>query len=495
MELFPTAKEAKTDETVRISDCQHPSARRPLRLLSSLLCLNPTHQSHITLSFVEMVVSALNGENVDWPQEFYHELTEELTALHDKHSAAKVKVEKTSVGPHITLILRAKGILNTREELEAGYRSEKALTLEEQLPNPKKTKTKEAKGVSEVQTTIQLIPSQEEKMATGLQPQMATPVYSVTPQPAETTSGWPRRVVLETTEKRQPPNALPAMVEQICQAHRRLENLLISFTVKAPPNLVNQVNTEFFKIQRETTFREGREEPPDNCSEVLLKFQGIQLKHLTKQLENSDSLNEVNIEAIFHLEEELATVQHRLEQSQEEILSLKGQKGETLGKMTTLQQVIDEQAQQLKNKDAEITKLKDRITEMNSMMERQDRLDVHRKSETTQLESQIADYQKEIAHLNTENHRLSAKITAGEERKHLPRSRPTSEHAMDPARPITGREDHTLTAGVASKLLNELRRDLVKNQQEKADLARELLNQQEKCGQHTLPQTVIHHST
>ena len=255
------------------------------------------------------------------------------------------------------------------------------------------------------------------------------------------------------------------------------------------------MNTEFFKIQREATFHEGMEQPPDNCSEVLLKFQGIQLKHLTKQLENSDSLNDVNIEAIFHLKEELATVQHGLEQSQEEILSLRGQNAETLGKMTTLQQVIDDQAQQLKNKDAEITKLKDRITEMRGMLERQDGLDIRRKSDISRFETRIVDYQQEIAHLNTENHKLSADITASKEKRHLHRSRHTSEHTPDPAWPITGKEDHTLTAGVASKLLHDLRRDLARTQQEKADLAQKLLKPQEESGRHIIPQTVTHSST
>ena len=155
---------------------------------------------------------------------------------------------------------------------------------------------------------------------------------------------------------------LPGMVEQICQAHRWLENLLFSFTIKAPQELVSKMNNEFFKIQREATLREGMEGPPDNCSEVLLKFQGIQLKHLTKQLDNSESLNEVNIEAIFQLEEELATVQYRLDESQHEILSLKGHNAETLGKLTKLQQVIDVQARQFRNKDAKINRLNDRIT-------------------------------------------------------------------------------------------------------------------------------------
>lgn len=103
------------------------------------------------------------------PEEFHHEITEKIGALH-KHLSAKVKVEKTSIGPHLTLILIARGIFNIKEELEAGYRSEKALTIEEQIPNPNKSKTKEAKGLSETQTTIPLTQSQQKRIATGLDP-------------------------------------------------------------------------------------------------------------------------------------------------------------------------------------------------------------------------------------------------------------------------------------------------------------------------------------
>lgn len=138
------------------------------------------------------------------------------------------------------------------------------------------------------------------------------------------------RVVLETPEKRQVPNALPPMVAQICQTHRRLENLLFSFASKAPQGLVNRVNDKFFKIQREAILHEGMGPPADTCSDVLLKFQEVQLKHLTKQLDNAESLNEVNIEAIFQLEEDSAAVQLNLEQAKVEALSLKGQKGEAL---------------------------------------------------------------------------------------------------------------------------------------------------------------------
>lgn len=103
------------------------------------------------------MVSALNGQEVDWPQEFYHEITEEVLTLHNKHLDAKVKVEKTSIGPHLTLILKARGIHNIKEELEAGYRSDRALTLEEQLPNPKKKRTKETDEVAEAPVSQPLL--------------------------------------------------------------------------------------------------------------------------------------------------------------------------------------------------------------------------------------------------------------------------------------------------------------------------------------------------
>ena len=51
----------------RNSQHQGRITRRPLRLLSSFFCLNPTHQNHITLPFVQIVVSTLNDQNLDWP--------------------------------------------------------------------------------------------------------------------------------------------------------------------------------------------------------------------------------------------------------------------------------------------------------------------------------------------------------------------------------------------------------------------------------------------
>jgi hypothetical protein len=252
VELFPSLKKnLDNQEAVRISDCQHLRSKRPLRLLSSLLCLNSTHQHHIATSFVEHIVAALNGKVVDWPQEFYREMTEEIIALHVKHRATRLKMGKTSIGPHVTLILKAAGTLDIREEFEAGYRIPRALTIAEQVPHPQRKKIKAVKGPgSQPKLKVVTPPNLGVAEEPGSTSTHTAQVYAAMPQAAEETEELPlgRGMIPETTEKRQPPNSLPAMVEQICQAHRRLKNLLFSFTIKTPHALVNKMNNGFFKI-------------------------------------------------------------------------------------------------------------------------------------------------------------------------------------------------------------------------------------------------------
>lgn len=166
-------------------------------------------------------------------------------------------------------------------------------------------------------------------------------------------------------------------------------------------------------------------------------------------------------------------MQLSLEQAKEEVLSLKGQKSEALHRLSQLQQVIDSQVQQLKDKDGEIAHLNDRITDMQGVLQKQDDLDVRRKSEITRLESKIVESQQDIARLETENHKLKTELSTGREKAHL--HQPTPKSSSDPVHPIMSKEKRTLTAGVANKLLNDLQRDLAQTQQEKADLAH-LLN-------------------
>lgn len=73
-ELFPSLETlAPGQEIVKVTDCTYPGAKKPLRLLSSLFCLNTAGQNHISVLFAELIQVALNGQAVDWPGEFYQE--------------------------------------------------------------------------------------------------------------------------------------------------------------------------------------------------------------------------------------------------------------------------------------------------------------------------------------------------------------------------------------------------------------------------------------
>ena len=294
VDLFPKVKDT-SKETVRISECQHPVARRPLRLLSTFFCLNSTHQSHITVAFMDVVLAAINGQKVDWPQEFHNQLTMEILNLHKKHTTPKVKIEKTSIGSHVSIILKEAGNFDIKEEMEARYKS---LTQKQRDPRGKRSsRLHQHKLIRHHKQKI--IPSHR-----GLQSDPKATNPTKTPKTG---------VVIEDLKAWQPPNPLPTMVEHICQVHRRLENLLIAFTSKAPKKFVEKMNEEFFRIQRQADLQQHSRNPTHDTSMAILKAQELQLKHLTRQLATSDSLNEIYLETIFVMEEISHTMQDTLE--------------------------------------------------------------------------------------------------------------------------------------------------------------------------------------
>ena len=316
------------------------------------------------------MVAALNGKAVDWPQQFYRELTGELSTLHTKHGASHVKLSKTTIGPHITLILRAAKVLDIREEFEAGYRTPKALTITEQAPLPTRKKAKAQKGAgTQPNARVPTPPNLGSTEAQGPPHTPTAPIYAAILQAAKQVKDTPQRGrSLPTTEHTKPPKILPPMVEQICQGNRRLENLLVSFTSKAPKKFINQMNSELFKFQREETLIQHKDQPGAGHLDVFLHAQEAQLQQLATQLANSEGLNEINIETIFHLEEEVATLQQKWDHAQEEILSWKALKGETTGKLKHLQDKLQDKIQHMRTKDKEIAHLNTRITEMSGML-------------------------------------------------------------------------------------------------------------------------------
>lgn len=499
-ELFPSLKD--NAETVRISDCRYPGSKRPLRLLSSLLCLNPAHQHNIASSFAEHILAALNGEAVDWPQEFHRELTCELIALHTKHRTQRIKMCRTSIGPHITLLLKAADAMDIRDEFEAGYRSSRALTIAEQVPQPKRKKAHAIKGAgpqlkcgtSKAMSPTNLKDPEEPRSSST----PAAQVYTIEPQPVEETRAVPP-CRAETSEpakvRQQPPKVLPPMVEQICQAHRRLENLLVSFTSKAPARFVNQMNDEFFRIQRTSTLEQNKDIPCGDQLEVFLKAQDAQLQHLTARLTNSEGLNTINIETIFHMEEESANLQRKLEQAQEEILSLRAQKGEALAKLEILKVRMEATQQEIGTKDKEISHLNIRIIDLSSMLHRADNLGANQKAHILRLESQIATHQHDLADLNSETNKMDAEISTGWEKTNLHHDGKSSASITDPVRPVTSGEQHTMAIGMAYRLLHELRRHLARTQQEKVDLLHRIDTHKEELGQIDLPHSATYPKT
>ena len=67
----------------------------------------------------------------------------------------------------------------------------------------------------------------------------------------------------------------------------------------------------------------------------------------------------------------------------------------------------------------------------------------------------------------------------------------TPEQNPDPTHPIMNKEKHTLFAGMANKLLNELRKDLAQIQQDKTNLAHMLIKQQEDLGKKTITKAAM----
>jgi hypothetical protein len=82
-DLFPSLETIqKGQKNVKVGDCKVAGSKRPLRLLSSFLCLNTSGQYGISIHFAKLVLAALNGEKVDWPLEYLDEFKAEVLALH-----------------------------------------------------------------------------------------------------------------------------------------------------------------------------------------------------------------------------------------------------------------------------------------------------------------------------------------------------------------------------------------------------------------------------
>lgn len=59
---------------------------------------------------------------IDWHEEFYQGIHEEVMKLHRKHLKNLVKAVWTNIGAHITPLIKVPWVMNLRHEEEAGFR-------------------------------------------------------------------------------------------------------------------------------------------------------------------------------------------------------------------------------------------------------------------------------------------------------------------------------------------------------------------------------------
>ena len=116
----------------------------------------------------------------------------------------------------------------------------------------------------------------------------------------------------------------------------------------------------------------------------------------------------------------------------------------------------------------------------------------NQKATILRLEAQLAFNQQNVIDLESEPHTLQEESPTSWERANRHRVGSASESDTNREQPIMSKEKHTLTIGVANKLLNELRQDLARTQQEKADLLHKIGVHKQEFQQDNIPLSAMH---
>ena len=304
--LFPSLKTLQKGQlTVKVSDCQIPGSKKPLRLLSSFFCLNTATQYSITIHFAKLVLAAVNGQAVDWPLEFFDEFKAEVITLHRHQQEDKAKVIKTAIGPHLTLLIEEANCLDAHEKKTAGFGTPAGLTLTEKTPPPRKRKLGEQPGKLEAVVRV----TQKYPHPSKGQAQAAREAQQ---------EGEPsKRRVIQSAEKWQVPDDTSTMINQICFAHRRLEQLLTTFTRKAGPEFIKTMDDEFHKIQQEANFQfdhasREKETLSEDEHAVEKGLLHTEIRRLTKELATVTEAYDHQIEVTFEVQEQLTASEEML---------------------------------------------------------------------------------------------------------------------------------------------------------------------------------------
>ena len=302
--MFPSLKATSNgQETVKVTDCTYPGAKKPFRVLSSLFCLNTTGHDHISIPFAELILAVLNGNTIDWVEEFHQELQDEFVKLHQKHSQDQVKVERTAIGPHLTRILKAVGVMNLRHEAEAGFHTVSPSSAYK--PLKKRCTNKDTPSKDPQEGSLAAPPKPPTLQATVRVVQNKVIDLEEEPSDSKTppqSTDRPQSVVIEIEEPWQVPDDIPHLVQQITQAHRRLENLLTKFTSKAPPRVMQNIEHQFHKVQRSEVLQEKSKSGKNNPEIGSLV---AQIGRLKEKLADKE-LIDLYIENSFEVQTQLA---------------------------------------------------------------------------------------------------------------------------------------------------------------------------------------------
>jgi hypothetical protein len=301
-ELFPSLKVIQKGQvTVKVSDCQLAGSKRPLRLLSSFFCLNTTGQYSVTIHFAKLVLAAINGQAVDWPLEFFDEFKAEVITLHRNQQEDKAKVIKTAIGPHLTMILEKAKLLDKQERKTAGYGTPAELSMVEREPPARKRKLSDQTGKGKMDAVIRITsryphPSKSQAQAV---------------RDADAAGEPSKRRVIQSAEKWQVPDSTSSMLNQICFTHRRLEQLLTTFTSQAGPEFVKKMDDEFQQLQVEADQHYNQnlrlKEPLTTNEHAVEK--GLLHTEISKLKKELATLNEGyadQVEIVFELQDQLS---------------------------------------------------------------------------------------------------------------------------------------------------------------------------------------------
>ena len=365
-ELFPSLTTMQKGQLiVKVGDCRALGSKKPLRLLSSLFCLNTTSQYSISISFAKQVLAALNGQEVDWPLEFYEEFKGELITLHRRQHQDKTKVIKTAIGPHLTLLIKEALLMGKREEKEAGFGTIVGLTMTERIPPPRKRRLAEEPAGGKLEKVVR-VTSVPTKATSPLQDKGQSSQEAPTSPSQEEPL---KRRIVESAEKWQIPDSTSSMVDQICHTHRRLEQLLVTFTSKASPNFIKKMDAEFHKMQIEALrhYNQGlRLQEPLTATEDAVE-KGLlhtEVNTLKQQLQELTENYEAQIEISFDLQDQLTTLEDTM-------TSLRATHQKQQEAHQQLKEVAESQKENLEARDKELLAAQQTITALQTERQEQ----------------------------------------------------------------------------------------------------------------------------